>query len=85
MIVISDLSSLFVHSYLRVPQQALWKILFYDGRYGSIAKIIGFDTFAVVSSIYTLVLCRKCRAFSSATATTIKHFFQLVKDEPSDV
>jgi hypothetical protein len=80
MIVVSDLASLLASSYLRESQEALWKIIWERRSFEVLAKVVGFDTFALFSSFYTLRLCLKCREFSKATAATIKQFNEFIKD-----
>jgi hypothetical protein len=73
-IVMSDIVSLFMSSYLRNPEVELWRILF-DGKHKiSVVKIVLFELFAISSCIYTWILCRKCREFSQATSNTIKEY-----------
>lgn len=79
LIVISDIVSLFMSSYLRDPEIKLYEILF-DGNHNiSVAKIALFDLFAILSGVYTWILCRKCREFSQATSETIVKYRELLQ------
>jgi hypothetical protein len=74
MIFISDISSLFIPSYLRDNHKLLCQILF-DGEHNiAVVKIILFDLFALISCRYTWYLCRRCREFSEATSETIQEY-----------
>lgn len=74
MIVISDIASLFGASYLRDPNERLWKILFNGEHKWEVTQIIIFDLFAFLAGVYTWLLCHRCKEFSQATADTIKEF-----------
>ncbi|HEU4593595.1 MAG TPA: hypothetical protein VFS10_00400 [Pyrinomonadaceae bacterium] len=74
MIVISDISSLLLPSYLRDSKEELWRTLFNGKHNIEVAKIFIFDVFGLIACIYTWFLCRKCREFSEATSETIKEF-----------
>ncbi|HYW73559.1 MAG TPA: hypothetical protein VE961_21230 [Pyrinomonadaceae bacterium] len=78
MILISDIASLLVPSYLRAHDGLLLGILINDRQYGLIIKILGFEAFAVFAFIYTLRLCIRCRKFGNATGVTIFNFYQLI-------
>ena len=76
LIVATDVSSLFMPSYLRDPNIKLWRVLF-DGEHNSaVAKIFLFDSFGLLAGVYTYLLCLICREFSEATATTLNEFRQ---------
>ena len=80
MIVAADLSSLFIQSYIRDDFVSLWTLLQKEFRPVEIAKIVAYETVALLCFAYTGSLCYKCREFSEATAETIKDFKKQMVD-----
>ena len=78
MIVVSDMSSLFIGSYARVDFNSVWSTLRFPEHLVEVFKIIFYELFAIGCLVYTLYLCRKCRAFSKATSLIIRDFKQLL-------
>jgi hypothetical protein len=74
MIVISDMLSLIIPSFLRDSKEALWRVLI-DGHHKvAVTKIVLFELYAVLCYTYAFFMCIKCREFSDASSDTIKEF-----------
>ena len=74
MILIADVSSIFLPSYLRDDDRVLWRVLYENRLYLEIGKIIVFECIAVSALLYTWRLCIRCIDFAVATAETIREF-----------
>src|SRR5215203_1680393 len=74
LVIIADLSSLLLTSYLREDNQVLWRVLYDKALYFEMGKIIAFELIAVFALIYTWRLCNGCIDFSLATSETIREF-----------
>ena len=74
MILVADVSSIFLPSYLREDNRVLWRVLYENRLFLEIGKIIVFECIAVSALLYTWQLCNGCIDFAQATSETIRDF-----------
>lgn len=74
LIVLADVFTLFIPSYLRQDTKPLISVLYENKKYLDLGKIIFFEAVAIAALVYTRRICNTCRDFSTATSETIREF-----------